>query len=470
MKSSKKNLVVELLVMSTLFACIFGNEENDIVIEGPSDVFFLETFEKTNLEDGKWTLSLHEKYTLQEIDITTHRTEVGPFVKDRALVLEKSHHHYCIATKFESPFEMAMKNHLVLQYEVRLQEGLECGGAYLKLLPSDNLKKEDLKDISDTSPYVIMFGPDKCGNDKKVHLILRYENPVTHVFEEKHLVDRPHPKVDTMSHLYTLVINGNENTFEVYIDMESVASGSLYGDAFSPTFLPSATIPDIEEKQPENWIMNAEMEDTEATKPIEWDEDAPRMLTDTEAEMPAGWLQNEEEMISDPKAFLPEDWEEEEDGVWVAPVITNPLCETGCGPWTAPQVPNPLYKGKWTAPMIPNPEYIGEWKPREIVNPDFFKDDHVAHLPPIGALAIEVWTTTGGITFDNLYMGNDVEKALGFATQTWGVRSEWEKEQEKINEKESEVAEAAADKSEVEEENDEDDDDEDEELPEKDEL
>ena len=47
-----------------------------------------------------------------------------------------------------------------------LVDGLECGGAYLKLL-QDN-KKLKTEEFSNASPYVIMFGPDKCGATNKV--------------------------------------------------------------------------------------------------------------------------------------------------------------------------------------------------------------------------------------------------------------------------------------------------------------
>ena len=54
--------------------------------------------------------------------------------------------------------------------QVNLQNGQECGGAYLKLL-------SDSPDLSpagfrDQTPYTIMFGPDKCGNDNKVRVFV----------------------------------------------------------------------------------------------------------------------------------------------------------------------------------------------------------------------------------------------------------------------------------------------------------
>ena len=45
-------------------------------------------------------------------------------------------------------------------------DGLECGGAYMKLL-QDN-KALHAEEFSNASPYVIMFGPDKCGATNKV--------------------------------------------------------------------------------------------------------------------------------------------------------------------------------------------------------------------------------------------------------------------------------------------------------------
>jgi calnexin len=46
------------------------------------------------------------------------------------------------------------------------QDGLECGGAYMKLLKDS--KALHAEEFSNTSPYVIMFGPDKCGATNKV--------------------------------------------------------------------------------------------------------------------------------------------------------------------------------------------------------------------------------------------------------------------------------------------------------------
>lgn len=53
-----------------------------------------------------------------------------------------------------------------------------------------------------------MFGPDKCGEDYKLHFIFRHKNPKTGEFEEKH-AKKPDSDLrtyytDKKTHLYTL--------------------------------------------------------------------------------------------------------------------------------------------------------------------------------------------------------------------------------------------------------------------------
>lgn len=53
-----------------------------------------------------------------------------------------------------------------------------------------------------------MFGPDKCGEDYKLHFIFRHKNPKTGEYEEKH-AKKPDSDLrtyytDKKTHLYTL--------------------------------------------------------------------------------------------------------------------------------------------------------------------------------------------------------------------------------------------------------------------------
>lgn len=60
----------------------------------------------------------------------------------------------------------------------------------------------------DKTPYTIMFGPDKCGEDYKLHFIFRHKNPKTGEYEEKHAkkpdADLRSYFTDKKTHLYTL--------------------------------------------------------------------------------------------------------------------------------------------------------------------------------------------------------------------------------------------------------------------------
>lgn len=53
-----------------------------------------------------------------------------------------------------------------------------------------------------------MFGPDKCGEDYKLHFIFRHKNPKTGEYEEKHAkkpdADLRTYYTDKKTHLYTL--------------------------------------------------------------------------------------------------------------------------------------------------------------------------------------------------------------------------------------------------------------------------
>jgi calnexin len=300
-------------------------------------------------------------------------------------VLKDKAAHHAISAKFDKPISNK-KDTLVVQYEVKLQSGLECGGAYMKLL-QDN-KKLASDEFSNASPYIIMFGPDKCGSTNKVHFIFRHKNPKTGEYEEKHLKAPPAARITKTTTLYTLIVNPDQ-TFEIKIDNESVKTGSLLED-FNPAVNPEKEIDDPKDSKPDDWVDEARIADPDATKPDDWDEDAPYEIIDEEATKPDDWLEDEPSMIPDPEAEKPEDWDDEEDGDWVAPQVPNPKCDevSGCGPWEKPMTKNPEYKGKWSAPMIDNPAYKGVWKPQKIANPDYFEDKTPANFEPMGAVRI----------------------------------------------------------------------------------
>lgn len=238
-----------------------------------------------------------------------------------------------------------------------------------------------------------MFGPDFCGSTDKVHFIFRHKNPKSGEFEEKHLSNPPRVKRDRRSHIYTLSLKP-DNSFEIFIDSESVKKGSLLQD-MTPAVNPPAQIDDPEDKKPADWVDEEWMDDPEDFKPADWDEDAPQFVPDEEATIPEGWLVDEPSTIPDPTAAKPDDWDDDEDGEWEAPTIcnlafsvlisaANPKCEAvGCGAWKRPQKKNPVYKGKWRPKRVKNPAYKGVWAPRKIDNPNFFVDNEPYKMTPI---------------------------------------------------------------------------------------
>ncbi|CAB1337354.1 unnamed protein product [Coregonus sp. 'balchen'] len=324
--------------------------------------FFAESFDRGTLDS--WVLSKAKKEDIDE-DIAKYdgKWEVedmkdSKLPGDKGLVLKSRAKHHAISAQLLRPFIFDTKP-LIVQYE---------------------------DEFVDKTPYTIMFGPDKCGEDYKLHFIFRHKNPKTGEYEEKHAkkpdADLRTYYTDKKTHLYTLVLNP-DNSFEVLVDQTVVNSGNLLTDV-TPPINPAAEIEDPDDHKPEDWDERPKIQDPDAVKPEDWDEDAPKQIPDEDAVKPDGWLDDQPEYTSDPDAVKPEDWDEDMDGEWEAPQVPNALCETapGCGAWQRPMIDNPNYKGKWKAPMIDNPNYQGVWKPRKIANPDFFEDLHPFRMTP----------------------------------------------------------------------------------------
>uniref|UniRef100_A0A667ZNI0 Calnexin n=1 Tax=Myripristis murdjan TaxID=586833 RepID=A0A667ZNI0_9TELE len=389
--------------------------------------FFAESFDRGTLDS--WVLSSAKKDdTDDEIAKYDGKWAVEEMIDsklpgDKGLVLKSRAKHHAISAQLLRPFIFDTKP-LIIQYEVNFQTGIECGGAYVKLL--SQTPDLDLDQFVDKTPYTIMFGPDKCGEDYKLHFIFRHKNPKTGEYEEKHAkkpdADLRTYYTDKKTHLYTLVVNP-DNSFELLVDQTVVNSGNLLSD-MTPPINPPAEIEDPDDRKPEDWDERPKIQDPDATKPDDWDEDAPAQIPDEDAVKPDGWLDDEPEYISDPDAIKPDDWDEDMDGEWEAPQVPNPACESapGCGAWQRPVIDNPNYKGKWKPPMIDNPNYQGIWKPRKIPNPAFFEDLHPFRMTPFNAVGLELWSMSSDIFFDNFFITNDRITADRWANDGWGLK------------------------------------------------
>lgn len=265
----------------------------------------------------------------------------------------------------------------MLQFSVKHEQNIDCGGGYIKLMPSS----VEPKKFDGESPYYIMFGPDICGpSNRRVHVILNYKG-------KNHLIKTTiPPKTDQLTHVYTLVITPDQ-TYRVLIDQEEVSSGSLV-DQWD--FLPPKLIKDPEASKPEDWDDRAKIPDPTDTKPEGWDDVS--------------------EFIPDPEASKPEDWDDDMDGEWEAPAIVNPEYK---GPWKARMIDNPNYKGIWVHPEIENPEYV--YDPKIYVYND------------IGAVGFDLWQVKSGTIFDNIIVTSSLEEAKSFYEQTTGRTIEGEK-------------------------------------------
>jgi len=330
--------------------------------------------------------------------------------QDKGLQTSQDARFYAISAKI-TPFSNEGKE-LVLQYSVKHEQNIDCGGGYIKITPSTINQKT----FNGDSEYNIMFGPDICGSStKKVHLIFNYKG-------KNYLLKRNVPaESDTLTHLYTLILRP-DNTYEIQIDQKEVAKGTLAEDW---DLLAPKEIKDPNQKKPADWVDEKEIVDPEDKKPEGYDD------------IPA--------QIPDKDSTKPEDWDDELDGEW-----------------EAPQIPNPEYKGEWAAKKIPNPAYKGEWVHPLIANPEYIEDDKLYLFKDNAYVAFELWQVKAGSIFDNIIITDSVDEAKEFATRTFektvkgekAAKEEDEKKQEeerKRKEEEEKTATAEEDEEEKEE-------------------
>ena len=301
---------------------------------------------------------------------------------DKGIQTSQDARFYGISAPLDKTFTSDGKD-LVIQYTVKHEQDLDCGGAYIKLLPGGD--KFDADSFGGDTPYAVMFGPDVCGtSNKKTHVILHYEPKSDNLLIKKEVPT----ETDDVTHLYTLIVKP-DNTFEVRIDNKSVREGKLE-DEFD--FLPPKEIKDPDAKKPDDWVDQAKIPDPEDVKPEGYD-DIP-------------------EEIPDPDATKPDDWDDEDDGEWEAPMIDNPEYK---GPWKPKMIDNPDYKGKWVHPKIPNPDYKDD--------EDMYKvcKDGCTHV------GFELWQVKTGTLFDDIIITDSVEEAEAYAKETFFKKKDDEK-------------------------------------------
>jgi len=361
-------LVVCFLFLQATFSKIYFQEKFDDDWEKR----WVKSFPKKDEDgDGEWAVSAGKFYNDAEADKGLQTTEDAKF--------------YTISAEMED-FSNRDKT-LVLQFIVKHEQNIDCGGGYVKLIPASALDNQE--DFGPNTEYNIMFGPDICGSStKRTHVIFTHDGT-------NHLIKKDVKcETDEYSHLYRLVVNP-DNTYSVSIDGEEKESGSLEEDW---DMLPPKEIEDPEAEKPADWVDEKQIPDPEDSKPEGWDD------------IPAE--------IADPDAEKPDDWDDELDGEWEAPMI-----------------PNPEFKGEWKPKMIDNPEYKGEWEHPMIPNPDFKEDPDLYAYDSHKYLGIEIWQVKAGTIFDDFIVTDSVEEADAFA-KDFESRVEGEKAMKKEQDEE----------------------------------
>uniref|UniRef100_A0A4W5QCG0 Calreticulin n=1 Tax=Hucho hucho TaxID=62062 RepID=A0A4W5QCG0_9TELE len=279
---------LSMLLMAVSVASIFAE----------SSIYFREQFEDGDAWKSRWVESKH-KSDYGKFVLTAGKF-YGDVENDKGLQTSQDARFYSASSRFESVSNKDQP--LVIQFTVKHEQNIDCGGGYIKLFPAD-LNQEEMHG---ESTYNIMFVLD-LKKLKKIH----------YYFDDEY------------THLYTLVVNP-DNTYEVKIDNKKVESGSLEEDW---DFLPPKKIKDPDAEMPDDWDEKENIDDPEDKKPEDWDV---------------------AETIPDPDAKKPDDWDDEMDGEWEPPMVTNPDYK---GEWKPKQIDNPAYKGKWVHPEIDNPDY-----------------------------------------------------------------------------------------------------------------
>ncbi|KAF9172037.1 hypothetical protein BGX20_006491, partial [Mortierella sp. AD010] len=374
------------------------------VASAAGQTYLEETFSQDTWED-RWTTS-ESRDDLGKFELSS-----GTFYPNKeyaqGLKTTQDHRFYSISTPFSSVLDNS-KDDFVVQYTVKQEISQECGGSYLKLLPEGY----DAKTFNGDSEYAIMFGPDVCGAQNRVHVIFNYKGK-NYLTKKEFPVPR-----DAKTHLYRLTVHPDQK-YSLVIDgdvMVDHVSIEEHWDVYPPR-----TIPDPEEKKPEDWVDLKEIEDVTHVKPENYDS-IPRY-------------------IPDPEAVQPEDWDVESDG-----------------DWEAPEIPNPEFE-EWTPKYIPNPEYKGEWKAAEVPNPEFKEDADLAHYK-IGGVGLDLWQVKSGSIFDDIIVTTDIEVADKYLNQ-WKENFAKEKDiiaeldAKKLKEEEAAKAAAAETKEEIKDEHDE---------------
>ncbi|PON95808.1 Calreticulin/calnexin [Trema orientale] len=176
---------------------------------------------------------------------------------DHGLLVSEKARKYAFVNEFDHNLALKDKT-IALQFEVRLHNGLEYGGSYLKYLRTQHAGWK-AKKFDNESPYSIMFGSDKCGSTNKVHFILKHKNLKNWKYVEHHLNNRSSVPSDKLTHVYTALLTLDNKLRLLVDDEEKKTANFLSSEDFEPPLIPAILISDPNDKKPEDWERGTEI-------------------------------------------------------------------------------------------------------------------------------------------------------------------------------------------------------------------
>lgn len=323
-------------------------------------IYFKEEFTDDDWQK-RWTASQHPRKDWGKFVLTPGLYYGDPEIS-KGIQTSEDGKFYALTTKFE-PFSNKDKV-FVIQYSVKYEQDIKCGGAYVKLFDCSF----NPKTFHSYKPYLIQFGPDICGF-KKIHVIFNYEERKLAMKRELSCKD------DRLTHLYTLVIKP-DNSYLIKIDNKIERTGMLLEDW---DFVPRRIINDKVTKP----LGNPKSTDLKDAKSQDWNQTDPEF-----------YFNGEEQKNVDLKR----------------PMIKNPVNEEE---WKSKSTNSPNYKGQRLDPLSENHEHLS--------HSDFYRYDEIC------GIGFDIWQVESGTLFDNVLITDDELEAEKHGNDTWGIIKEKEK-------------------------------------------
>eukprot|EP01022_Parablepharisma_sp_SALTPOND_P028523 TRINITY_DN71095_c2_g1_i1.p2 TRINITY_DN71095_c2_g1~~TRINITY_DN71095_c2_g1_i1.p2 ORF type:complete len:319 (+),score=24.74 TRINITY_DN71095_c2_g1_i1:53-958(+) len=175
-------------------------------------VIFSETFDSENWKQ-RWNKS--EWRAAQQADFVHTGGKLDPGNFSKGLLTTTDMKYYVLSSKL--PINIYLNSTpLVLQYSIKFEESVICGGAYIKLLKPDfNPSKFGLE-----TPALVTFGPEVCGTNNRIHILLD-SNGRGEIWRKS-----PKAPTDKSTHFFTLALYP-DGTYSLYVNCKIESKGKI---------------------------------------------------------------------------------------------------------------------------------------------------------------------------------------------------------------------------------------------------